>query len=266
MWYAAGDAGRRSLSLVNARSVMSASIRTALVFAAALFACFMGQAAAQTRKPNVIVFLSDDVGYGEYGFQGNKEIPTPHIDSIAKNGVRFTQGYVSRPVLQPDAGRPDDRPLPDALRPRVQRRRRSGGQTFGLPLTETTIADRLKALGYATCCHRQVAPRERPRIPADRSAASTSSTARSPTRRSSIRRTSSTRASRDRRAAGRGRQLLHDRRLRRAGRRLDRASTRTSRASSTCRSTPSTRRCRRRRSTSTASRTSPTRSGARSPP
>ena len=35
---------------------------------------------AETKKPNVIVILSDDVGYGEYGFQGNKEIPTHHID------------------------------------------------------------------------------------------------------------------------------------------------------------------------------------------
>ena len=47
--------------------------------------------AAADRKPNVIVILADDVGYGEYGFQGNKDIPTPNIDSIAKNGVRFTQ-------------------------------------------------------------------------------------------------------------------------------------------------------------------------------
>ena len=61
-------------------------------------------AAAADKKPNVIVFLSDDVGYGEYGFQGNKDIPTPNIDSIAKNGVRFTQGYVAATVLQPDAG------------------------------------------------------------------------------------------------------------------------------------------------------------------
>ena len=51
--------------------------------------------AAETRKPNIVVFLSDDVGYGEFGFQGNKEIPTPNIDSIARNGIRFRQGYVS---------------------------------------------------------------------------------------------------------------------------------------------------------------------------
>ena len=47
---------------------------------------------APAGKPNVLVILADDVGYGEIGFQGNKDIPTPHIDSIAKDGVRFTQG------------------------------------------------------------------------------------------------------------------------------------------------------------------------------
>jgi hypothetical protein len=36
-----------------------------------------GRAAEPARKPNIIIFLSDDVGYGEYGFQGNKEIPIP---------------------------------------------------------------------------------------------------------------------------------------------------------------------------------------------
>ena len=86
-------------------------------------------AASAAAKPNVIVFLSDDVGYGEYGFQGNKEIPTPNIDSIAKNGVRFTQGYVAAPYCSPMPGRADDRPLPDAVRPRVQRAAaRAGGK------------------------------------------------------------------------------------------------------------------------------------------
>src|SRR5919107_1498043 len=58
-------------------------------------------ARAADAKPNIIVFLCDDTGYGEFGFQGNNEIPTPHIDSIAKNGVRFTNGYVSGPYCSP---------------------------------------------------------------------------------------------------------------------------------------------------------------------
>jgi arylsulfatase A-like enzyme len=108
-------------------------------------------AAAEPRKPNVIVFLSDDVGYGEYGFQGCKDIPTPHIDSIAKSGVRFTAGYVSGPYCSPTrAGLMTGR-----YQTRFGHEFNGGGpaggkQDFGLPVTEKTIADRLKALGYAT--------------------------------------------------------------------------------------------------------------------
>ncbi|MDO8589326.1 MAG: sulfatase-like hydrolase/transferase [Armatimonadota bacterium] len=53
------------------------------------------------RKPNILVILADDLGYGELGMQGNKEIPTPNIDAIAKGGVRFTNGYVSCPLCSP---------------------------------------------------------------------------------------------------------------------------------------------------------------------
>jgi arylsulfatase B len=51
-------------------------------------------AAAQQpqRRPNVVLLLADDLGYGESGCQGNPEIPTPHIDSIARHGVRYTNG------------------------------------------------------------------------------------------------------------------------------------------------------------------------------
>ena len=100
------------------------STRPSLI--ASLFASSLAWAgpagADDARRPNILVILSDDVGWGEYGFQGGKDIPTPHIDSIARNGVRFTQGYVSGPVLQPDPGRPDDGPLPDPVRPREQSR------------------------------------------------------------------------------------------------------------------------------------------------
>ena len=59
----------------------------ARLLAAVALALTAAPVAADDRKPNVIVILSDDVGYGEYGFQGNKQIPTPHIDSIARAGV-----------------------------------------------------------------------------------------------------------------------------------------------------------------------------------
>jgi len=49
--------------------------------------------AALQAKPNIIVILSDDMGYADIGAHGCKDIPAPNIDSIAKGGVRFTQFY-----------------------------------------------------------------------------------------------------------------------------------------------------------------------------
>ena len=70
----------------------------AVIFLVAISSAGIASAAdAPAKKPNIIIFLADDLGYGELGMQGNKEIPTPHIDSIANAGVRFTSGYVSGP-------------------------------------------------------------------------------------------------------------------------------------------------------------------------
>jgi arylsulfatase A-like enzyme len=109
-------------------------------------------AAAADKQPNIVVFLSDDVGYGEYGFQGSKDIPTPHIDSIARNGVRFTQGYIAATYCSPSrAGLMTGR-YPTRFGHEFNGGGAAGGKDFGLPVTETTIADRLKKLGYATAC------------------------------------------------------------------------------------------------------------------
>lgn len=104
-----------------------------------------------TNRPNVIVILADDLGYADLGVQGCTDVPTPRIDSLAANGIRFTNGYVSCPVCSPTragfmTGRYQQRfghefnPGPVAL----------ADPKFGLPLTEVTIADRMRALGYAT--------------------------------------------------------------------------------------------------------------------
>ena len=75
--------------------------RYILLIIVALVVPQSADAAFKPQQPNVIIFLSDDVGYGEYGFQGNKEIPTPNIDSIARNGVRFTQAYNAATYCSP---------------------------------------------------------------------------------------------------------------------------------------------------------------------
>ena len=54
------------------------------------------------RKPNILLIVADDLGWGELTSQGfTKDIPTPNIDSISANGVRFTNGYVSGPYCSP---------------------------------------------------------------------------------------------------------------------------------------------------------------------
>lgn len=120
------------------------------------------QPAAEPKRPNVIVILADDLGYGELGFQGNEEIPTPNIDSIAANGIRFTDGYVAATYCSPcRAGL-----LTGRYPTRFGHEFNGRGPNVGLPLTETTIADRLKELGYATAAvgkwHLGDAPRFRP--------------------------------------------------------------------------------------------------------
>src|SRR5262245_60415568 len=65
----------------------------------ALGACLAG--AADPARPNIVVIVADDYGYGDCGVHGCRDIPTPHIDSIAKGGIRCTSGYVSAPQCAP---------------------------------------------------------------------------------------------------------------------------------------------------------------------
>jgi arylsulfatase A-like enzyme len=103
------------------------------------------------RKPNVLVILADDLGYGDISLHGCKDIATPNIDSIAKNGVRCTSGYVSCPYCSPTragflTGRYQQR-FGHEFNPQLLAQ---GGAGQGLPTGETTIAQRLRDAGYAT--------------------------------------------------------------------------------------------------------------------
>jgi arylsulfatase A-like enzyme len=121
-----------------------------LVFSVALAA--LTADAADSKRPNIIIFLADDEGWGELGCQGNKEIPTPNIDSIAASGIRFTQGYVAATYCSPcRAGLMTGR-YPTRFGHEFNGGGGAGNATFGLPVTETTIANRLKDLGYHTAC------------------------------------------------------------------------------------------------------------------
>lgn len=103
------------------------------------------------RQPNVILLVADDLGYGELGCQGNPEIPTPHIDSIAANGIRFTQAYVTAPNCSPSRA--------GMLTGRIPTRfgyefnpigARNEDPGTGLPGAEITLAEALHDVGYTT--------------------------------------------------------------------------------------------------------------------
>src|SRR5688572_24601308 len=62
-----------------------------------VFAIVVAGVMRAADRPNIIIIVADDLGYGELGCYGGKDVPTPHIDSLARNGVRFTNGYVTAP-------------------------------------------------------------------------------------------------------------------------------------------------------------------------
>ena len=101
----------------------------------------------QKQRPNVVLIVSDDLGYADIGVYGSRDIPTPNIDRIAREGVRFTDAYVSGPYCSPSrAGLMTGR-YPQRFGYEFNP---DGSPEYGLPLTETTMAERLRAAGYRT--------------------------------------------------------------------------------------------------------------------
>ncbi|MDA1041366.1 MAG: sulfatase-like hydrolase/transferase [Planctomycetota bacterium] len=100
---------------------------------------------SRASKPNIIVILADDMGYADTGFNGGNDIPTPHLDSIAKNGIRFSAGYVTAPQCAPSRA---------GLLMGVDQNRigcENNNVTDIAGLSEgTTFADRMRAAGYRT--------------------------------------------------------------------------------------------------------------------
>lgn len=103
-----------------------------------------------SRRPNVIFILADDLGYQDVGFQGSPDIRTPHLDALAREGVRATSGYVSHSFCSPTRA--------GLLTGRYQQRFghinnppwRPEDSSIGLPVDQLTIADVLRKAGYAT--------------------------------------------------------------------------------------------------------------------
>ncbi|KAA5540927.1 sulfatase-like hydrolase/transferase [Roseiconus nitratireducens] len=106
--------------------------------------------AESPQRPNIVLILADDLGYGDVGFNGCADIPTPNIDSLARDGVRFANGYSSHPFCSPmRAG---------LMTAKYQHRFGyvnnvafdPHNQLMGLPTDQPTVAKRLSQAGYRT--------------------------------------------------------------------------------------------------------------------
>ncbi len=105
------------------------------------------------KKPNFILIVADDLGYGDLSLTGSTQIKTPHIDALAKNGMFFTQGYVSSAVCSPSrAGFITGINQVEFGHDNNIANSQTGfdPEYRGLPLTVKTIADYLKPLGYVS--------------------------------------------------------------------------------------------------------------------
>jgi arylsulfatase A-like enzyme len=106
--------------------------------------------AAEPEPPNIILIVADDLGYGDLGCYGGRDINTPNLDQLAASGVRLTDGYVSAPVCAPSraglmTGRYQQR-SGFRFNPAIQQ----GGSPLGLDVGEETLGDVMTRAGYRT--------------------------------------------------------------------------------------------------------------------
>lgn len=105
----------------------------------------------QAARPNIVVILADDLGYADIGVYGCRDVPTPHIDSIARSGVRFTSGYADHPICSPSrAGLMTGRYQQSFGFEHNSGPERFAAADFGVPRSVPMLSEKLKAAGYAT--------------------------------------------------------------------------------------------------------------------
>ncbi|MFK7920731.1 MAG: sulfatase [Bacteroidia bacterium] len=104
-------------------------------------------------QPNIIIIFADDLGYGDSGVFGHPTIQTPHLDQMARKGMKLTQFYAAASVCTPSrAGLMTGRlPIRSGMCS-SKRRVLFPDSDGGIPVSEQTIAEGLKSVGYATAC------------------------------------------------------------------------------------------------------------------
>ena len=108
------------------------------------------------KKPNILLIISDDAGYADFGFQGSKEMKTPYLDVLAKESVICKQAYVSAAVCGPSragilTGKYQQRfGFEENNVPEYMSTSGTIGDDMGLPEEEKTIGNYMKSIGYRT--------------------------------------------------------------------------------------------------------------------
>ncbi len=123
---------------------------------ASLCFCFAlgGTPAPGAERPNIVIIMADDLGYGDLGCYGHPTIRTPNLDRMAAEGLRFTDFYAGANLCTPSraallTGR---HPLRSGMAGGPKRHVLYPNATNGLPASEITMAELLKTAGYATAC------------------------------------------------------------------------------------------------------------------
>ena len=142
-----------------------------VLWSLALAVAVLNRAAGETR-PNVVIILADDLGYGDLGCFGNTKYKTPHLDRMAREGCRLTSFYAPVPFCAPTrasllTGRyPPRCGLTGNPVPKDDLAGAKNADDLGLPVTEVTFADVFHGAGYSTGCfgkwHLGHQPRFRP--------------------------------------------------------------------------------------------------------
>src|SRR5688572_31444642 len=107
-------------------------------------------AAPTTRPPNIVIIFADDLGYADLGCYGSPTIRTPHLDAMAREGLRFTDFYSAAPVCSPSRAALLTGRYPIRSGMFGERDVLFPNSPGGLPREEITIATALKKRGYAT--------------------------------------------------------------------------------------------------------------------
>lgn len=122
---------------INSNQFLSRALSFLFGFSSVIWSC---QTIAAPKKPNFIIILTDDQGYNDLGCFGSKNIKTPRIDQMAKEGVRLTNFY-AQPVCGPSRGALMTARYPVRI-----------GDGWTTNPDEITVAEVLKKVGYSTAC------------------------------------------------------------------------------------------------------------------